>query len=142
MISSELTNEKLFGLTDTLKKQLQAYSTSNEIGKITAQAQNIEEVFNGLCLGFRDLAGYKRVMVLGIDSENFCLKPLHSVGFDREKLKDFRPEINFMASEYVDAIFCNKHIFVDSVPEADPFSLLGCKAYITLPLLKRALDEC
>jgi serine phosphatase RsbU (regulator of sigma subunit) len=142
MTSSELTNEKLFGLTDTLKKQLQAYSTSNEIGKITAQAQNIEEVLNGLCLGFKDLAGYKRVMILGIDSENFCLKPLHSVGFDREKLKYFRPEMNFMAGEYVDAIFCNKHIYLDSVPKTDSFSLFGCKAYITFPLLRRTLDEC
>jgi len=142
MTLSELTNENVSGLADTLQKQLQAYSTSNEIGKITSQAQNIEELFNGLCLGFKDLAGYNRVMVLGIDSENFCLKPLHSVGFDREKLKDFRPEINFLAGEYTDAIFCNKHIFVDHVPETDSFSMLGCKAYLTLPLLKRALDEC
>jgi len=142
MALSELTNESISGLPDTYKKQLQAYFISNEIGKITAQAQNIEELFNGLCLGFRELAGYSRVMVLGIDSENFCLKPLHSVGFDKEKLKDFRPEIDFMAGEYTDAIFCNKHVFVESVPEMDSFSLLGCKAYITFPLLKRALNEC
>jgi serine phosphatase RsbU (regulator of sigma subunit) len=142
MAFSELTNENVSGLTDTLKKQVQAYFTSNEIGKITAQAQNMEELFNGLCLGFRELAGYDRVMVLGIDSENFCLKPLRSVGFDKEKLKDFRPEINFIAGEYTDAIFFNKHILVNSVPETDSFSLLGCKAYITFPLLKRALNEC
>jgi len=142
MTPSELTIENISGLTDTFKKQLQAYYTSSEIGKITTQSQNIEELFNGLCLGFRDLAGYSRVMVLGVDSKNFCLKPLHSVGFDKEKLKDFRPEINFMAGEYADAIFFNKHIYVDSVPETDSFSLLGCKAYITFPLLKRALNEC
>jgi serine phosphatase RsbU (regulator of sigma subunit) len=142
MIFSELTNENISGLTDTLKKQLQAYSISNEIGKMVAQAQNIEELFNRLCMGFRDLASYSRVMVLGIDSENFCLNPLHSIGFDKEKLKDFRPEINFIAGEYTDAIFCNKHIFVNSVPETDSFSLLGCKAYIAFPLLRRALDEC
>jgi len=142
MAFSKLTDENVSGLTDTLKKQVQAYFTSNEIGKITTQAQNMEELFNGLCLGFRELAGYNRVMVLGIDSENFCLKPLHSVGFDKEKLKSFRPEINFMAGEYTDAIFCNKHIFVNSVPETDSFSLLDCKAYITFPLLKRALNEC
>jgi len=129
-------------LTDTLKKQVQAYFTSNEIGKITTQAQNIDELFKVLCLGFRDLAGYSRVMVLDMDSKNFCLKPLHSVGFDKEKLKDFRPEIDFMAGEYTDAIFFNKHVFVNSVPETDSFSLLGCKAYITFPLLKRALNEC
>jgi len=142
MALSESMSENVSGLTDTLKKQVQAYFTSNEIGKITTQAQNMEELFNGLCLGFRELAGYDRVMVLGIDSENFCLKPLHSVGFDKEKLKDFRAEINIMAGEYTDAIFLNKHIFVNSVPETDAFSLLGCKAYITFPLLKRALNEC
>jgi len=142
MALTELTDENISGLTDTQKKQLQAYFVSNEIGKITAQAQNMEELFNGLCLGFRELAGYSRIMVLGVDSENFCLKPLHSVGFDKERLKDFRPEINFMAGEYSDAIFLNKHVFVNSVPETDSFSLLGSKAYITFPLLKRALNEC
>ena len=142
MTTSESISENVSGLADTLKKQVQAYFTSNEIGKITTQAQNMEELFNGLCLGFRELAGYSRVMVLGIDSEKFCLKPLHSVGFDKEKLRDFRPEINIMAGEYADAIFLNKHIFVNSVPESDSFSLLGCKAYITFPLLKRALNEC
>ena len=30
----------------------------------------------------------------------------------------------------------------ESVSETDPFFLLGCKAYITFPLLKRALNEC
>jgi len=136
------TTEEPFGLTETLRKQLLAYSTSSEIGKITAQAQNIEEVFKGLCLGFRDLAGYNRVMVLGIDSGNFCLTPLQSIGFDEEKLKDFRAEINFMAGEYADAIFCNKHILADPVPDTDSFSMLECKAYIVFPLLKRVIDEC
>ncbi|MCL2100824.1 MAG: serine/threonine-protein phosphatase [Fibromonadales bacterium] len=131
-----------FGLTETLRKQLLAYSTSSEIGKITAQAQSIEAVFDGLCLGFRDLAGYDRVMVLGIDSVNFCLKPLQSVGFDTEILKDFCAEIDFMAGEYADAIFCNKHIFADPVLDSDAFSMLGCKAYMVFPLLKRVIDEC
>ncbi|MDR2999677.1 MAG: PP2C family protein-serine/threonine phosphatase [Fibromonadaceae bacterium] len=134
--------EEHFGLTETLRKQLLAYSTSSEIGKITAQAQSIEAVFDGLCLGFRDLAGYDRVMVLGIDSVNFCLKPLQSVGFDEEQLKDFCAEIDFMAGEYADAIFCNKHIFADPVQDSDAFSMLGCKAYMVFPLLKRVIDEC
>ena len=142
MITSEPTDETHFGLTDTLKKQLQAYSISNEIGKIITQAQNIEEMFNGLCLGLKDLAGYNKIMILGIDSEEFCLKPLHNVGFDKEKLKDFRPEINFMAGEYADAIFCNKHIYVESVPETDSFYAFGCKKYVAFPILKRTLDEC
>ncbi len=142
MTSSSSTTQEPFGLTETLRKQLLAYSTSSEIGKITAQAQSIEELFNGLCLGFRDLAGYDRVMVLGIDDENFCLKPLHSVGFDKEKLKDFRAEINFMAGEYADAIFCNKHILADPVLDSDDFSMLGCKTYIVFPLLKRIIEEC
>ncbi len=135
-------NTESIDLTETLRKQLLAYSTSSEIGKITAQAQSIEGVFNGLCLGFKDLAGYDRVMVLGIDSENFCLKPLHSVGFKEEILKDFRAEIHFMAGEYADAIFCNKHILADPVPDSDSFSMLGCKAYIIFPLLKRVMEEC
>jgi serine phosphatase RsbU (regulator of sigma subunit) len=141
-MTSAPTSTEPIGLAETLRKQLLLYSTSSEIGKITAQAQNIEDVFNGLCLGFRDLAGYERVMVLGVDAENFCLKPLHSVGFDVEKLKDFRAEINFMAGEYADAIFCNKHILADPVPDSDSFSILGCKSYIVFPLLKRIIDEC
>ncbi|MDR1811286.1 MAG: PP2C family protein-serine/threonine phosphatase [Candidatus Fibromonas sp.] len=142
MTSSAPASTESLGLTEMLRKQLLAYSTSGEIGKITAQAQNIEGVFNGLCLGFRDLAGYDRVMVLGIDSDNFCLKPLHSVGFNEEVLKDFRAEIHFMAGEYADAIFCNKHILADPVPDSDSFSLLGCNSYIVFPLLKRVMEEC
>jgi serine phosphatase RsbU (regulator of sigma subunit) len=135
-------NREVFGLAETLKKQLLAYSISSEIGKITAQAQSIEEVFKGLCLGFRDLAGYNRSMVLGIDPKKFCLRPLYSIGFDEAVLKDFCPEINFMAGEYAEAIFCNKHIFVDSVPDSDAFSMLGCKTYTVFPMLKRVFDEC
>jgi serine phosphatase RsbU (regulator of sigma subunit) len=134
--------ERSFGLTETLRKQLLAYSTSSEIGKITVQAQSIEELFDGLCLGFRDLAGYNKIMILGVDSMNFCLKPLRSTGFDEEKLKGFRAEINFMAGEYADAIFCNKHILADPVQDTDSFSMLGCKAYVVFPLLKRIIDEC
>jgi serine phosphatase RsbU (regulator of sigma subunit) len=142
MNSPELTDEKNFDLIETLQRQLQAYAVSGEIGKIAVQSLTIEEMFNGLCLGFRDLAGYNKVMVLGIDSENFCLKPLHSVGFDEDALKDFRLEIDFMAGEYADAIFCNKHILVNSVPASDSFSMLECKSYIVFPLLKRMIDEC
>jgi serine phosphatase RsbU (regulator of sigma subunit) len=130
------------GLTETLRKQLLAYSMSSEIGKITAQAQSMEELFNGLGLGFRDLAGYSRIMVMGIDTEKYCLKPLHSTGFDKEAIKDFRAEINVMAGEYADAIFCNRHVLVDPVSDFDSFSLLGCKAYTAFPLLKRVTDEC
>ncbi|MCL2206901.1 MAG: PP2C family protein-serine/threonine phosphatase [Fibromonadales bacterium] len=137
-----METEDPFGQTETLRKQLLAYSTSSEIGKITAQAQRIEEVFNGLCLGFRDLAGYEKVIVLGIDSEHFCLRPLQNIGFDEEILKDFRAEINFTAGEYADAIFCNKHILADPIRDDDVFSTLGCKSYIVFPLLKRVIDEC
>jgi serine phosphatase RsbU (regulator of sigma subunit) len=142
MDNSNSKTEKLFSLTETVRKQLLAYSISGEIGKITTQAQNIEELFNGLCLGFRDLADYDRVMVLGIDSENFCLKPLHSTGFDKEILKDFRLAIDFMAGEYADAIFCNKHILAEQILDSDPFSIFECTAYVVFPLLKRVTDEC
>jgi len=142
MISHTLTTEDAFNLAKVFRNQLLTYSISNEIGKITMQAQNIEALFNSLCLGFRDLAGYNRVMVLDIDTEEFCLKPLHSVGFDEEKLKDFRAEINFTAGEYADAIFCNKHILADPISESDPFSILECKAYIVFPLQKKITDEC
>jgi serine phosphatase RsbU (regulator of sigma subunit) len=134
--------EEPFGLTETLRKQLLAYSMSSEIGKIAAQAQSMEELFNGLCLGFRDLAGYNRIIVLGIDPENFCLKPLHSIGFNEEVLKDFRAEINVMAGQYADAIFCNRHVLVNPVSDFDSFSLLGSKTYTAFPLLKRVTDEC
>jgi serine phosphatase RsbU (regulator of sigma subunit) len=131
-----------FGLTETLRKQLLAYSMSSEIGKIAAQAQSMEELFNGLCLGFRDLVGYNRIIVLGIDIENFCLKPMHSIGFDKEILEDFRAEINVMAGQYADAIFCNRHVLVNPVSDFDSFSLLGSKTYTAFPLLKRVTDEC
>jgi len=142
MSSYNITVEEALNLVKMLRKQLLTYSISNEINKITSQAQSIEAMFDSLCLGFKDLANYNRVMILGIDSKEFCLKPLHSVGFDKEKLKDFRAEINFTAGEYVDAIFCNKHILVESIADSDSFSILECKAYIVFPLLKKLTEEC
>jgi len=142
MSSYNITVEEALNLVKMLRKQLLTYSISNEINKITSQAQSIEALFDSLCLGFKDLANYDRVMILGIDTEGFCLKPLHSVGFDKEKLKDFRAEINFTAGEYVDAIFCNKHILAESVTDSDSFSILDCKSYIVFPLLKKITDEC
>jgi len=142
MSTFNITVEDALNLVKMLRKQLLTYSISNEINKITSQAQSIEALFDSLCLGFKDLANYDRVMILGIDSEEFCLKPLHSVGFDKEKLKDFRAEINFTAGEYVDAIFCNKHILAESITDSDSFFILDCKAYIVFPLLKKLTDEC
>ncbi|MDR2580507.1 MAG: PP2C family protein-serine/threonine phosphatase [Fibromonadaceae bacterium] len=130
------------GLAETLRRQLMTYYTSSEIAKITAQAQSVEAVYKGLCLGFRDLAGYNKVMVLGIDTENFCLEPLHSVGFDEAQLEGFRPEIDVMAGEYAEAIFCNKHVLSDPVPEFDAFAMLGSKAYIVSPMMARVTEKC
>ncbi|MDR0517819.1 MAG: serine/threonine-protein phosphatase [Fibromonadaceae bacterium] len=129
-------------LVKTLRKQLFAYYISSEIGKVITQTQNLDALFEGICLGLRDLAGYKRVIVLGIDPENFCLKPLHSIGFDDNHLKYFRPEMKFMAGEYTDAIFCNKHILADPVLEFDSFSLLGSKAYIVSPMFSKFTEKC
>jgi len=142
MSSYNITVEDALNLVKVLRKQLLTYSISNEINKITSQAQSVETLFDKLCRGFKDLASYDRVMILGIDADEFCLKPLHSVGFDKEKLKDFRAEINFTAGEYVDAIFCNKHILAESITDSDSFSILDCKAYIVFPLLKKLTDEC
>jgi serine phosphatase RsbU (regulator of sigma subunit) len=130
------------GLIETLRKQLFAYYISSEIGKVITQTQSLDTLFEGICLGLRDLAGYKKVIIFGIDSENFCLKPLHSTGFGEDQLKYFRPEMKFMAGEYTDAIFCNKHILVDPVLEYDNFSLLGCNAYIVSPMLSKFTEKC
>jgi serine phosphatase RsbU (regulator of sigma subunit) len=142
MSSYNVTAEDALNLAKIFRKQLLTYSLGNEISKITSQAQNMEALFNSLCLGFRDLADYSRVMILGIDTDEFCLKPLHSVGFDKEKLNDFRAEISFTAGEYADAVFCNKHILVESTTDSDSFSILECKSYIVFPLLKKMTDEC
>ena len=131
-----------FGLTDTLRKQLFAYYISSEIGKAITQAQTLEALHDGLCLGFKELAGYDRVILFGIDKKNLCLKPLRSAGFEEDHLKYFRPEISFMSGEYTDAIFFNKHILADPVLDSDYFSLLGSKAYIVSPLVSRVTEEC
>jgi serine phosphatase RsbU (regulator of sigma subunit) len=142
MSSSNITAEDALSLAKIFRKQLLTYSVANEISKITAQAQSIDDLLNSLCLGFRDLAGYDKIMILDIDPEEFCIKPLYNVGFDKEKLKDFRAEISFTAGEYVDAIFSNKHILAESITDSDSFSILGCKTYIVFPLLKKMTDEC
>ncbi|GHV17248.1 hypothetical protein AGMMS49938_17940 [Fibrobacterales bacterium] len=125
-----------------MRKQLLAYATSHEITKKVEKSHSLSEVYESLCLGFHDLANYGRVMILGIDEENFCFKPLSSIGFNEESIKDFRAGLSFLSGEYADAVFLNKHILVDELPDGDCFSQLDCKGYIVFPLLSQITDNC
>ena len=129
-------------LADILRKQLLAYSVSSEISRVVSKAQNLEAVLTALCLGFQDWAGYKRAIVFGFDRVNFCLKPLKTMGFEPGQVEQNHFGLDFLAGEYADSIFRNKHILVDDVPEFDAFFPLNVRAYVAFPLLARITDHC
>ena len=129
-------------LAEILRKQLLAYSVSSEISRVVSKAQNLESVLTALCLGFQDWAGYKRAIVFGFDKPDFSLKPLKSMGFEPGQVEACHFGLDFLAGEYADAIFRNKHILVDSVPEYDAFAPLGVRAYVAFPLLARITENC
>ncbi len=129
-------------LAEILRKQLLAYSVSSEISRVVSKAQNLEAVLTALCLGFQDWAGYKRAIIFGFDKPSFCLKPLKTMGFTPGEIEKNHFGLDFLAGEYADAIFRNKHILVDEVPEFDAFYALDVKAYVAFPLLARITDHC
>jgi serine phosphatase RsbU (regulator of sigma subunit) len=129
-------------LAEILRKQLMAYSVSSEISRVVSKAPNLEAVLTALCLGFQDWAGYKRAIVFGFDKPNFCLKPLKTMGFEPREIEPLHFGLDFLSGEYADAIFRNKHILVDDVPEFDAFFPLNVRAYVAFPLLARITDHC
>jgi len=129
-------------LAEILRKQLLAYSVSSEISRVVSKAQNLEAVLTALCLGFQDWAGYRRAIVFGFDKPNFSLKPLKTMGFEPGQVEAQHFGLDFLAGEYADAIFRNKHILVDAVPEFDAFFPLNVRAYVAFPLLARITDNC
>jgi serine phosphatase RsbU (regulator of sigma subunit) len=131
-----------FNLEEILRKQLTTFALSSEISRVVSSATNLEAVIHTLGLGFQELLGYKKVAVFQVNPSDFSLGVLGSTGIPAEALRQLRFGLEFIAGEYGDAIFRNRHVIVESVPEDDAFSALGSTQYAAFPIVGRIMSNC
>ena len=128
-------------ISATLKRQLKAYSLANELSRVIASSTDIESVYRSLLLGLNETMTFHNIGIFGIDDKRFALKPLKVYGFEEVAVDDMELGLSFLAGEYTDSIFCNRHIIVDPVPEEDLFYKLGSSKYIAFPIVARVFSK-
>ncbi|HSQ40877.1 MAG TPA: PP2C family protein-serine/threonine phosphatase [Fibrobacteraceae bacterium] len=129
-------------LEDILRRQLANFAISSEISRIVSSSTSLEAVVQTLGLGFQEMLGYKRVAIFRLDREGFCLDPMGCAGMDIQELRDLRFGLEFIAGEYGDAIFRNRHVIVENIPEDDVFHALGTPVYAMFPMVGRITSNC
>ena len=129
-------------LEEILRRQLASFAISSEIGRVVASATSLPAVVQTMGLGFQEMLGFKRTALFSIDPELFQLKAMGGVGLESQDLEKVRFGLEFIAGEYADAIFRNRHVIVDLVPEDDPFSTLGSTQYAVFPMVGRITGNC
>ena len=129
-------------LEDILRRQLASFAVSTEIGRVLTSATTLEALVKTLGLGFQEMLGFQRVAVFGVDLENFSLRYFGGTGIDEAKAQSLTFGLDFIAGEYADAIFRNRHIIAENIPEDDVFSSLGSKSYAAFPIVGRIRGNC
>jgi serine phosphatase RsbU (regulator of sigma subunit) len=105
---------------------------------------DLTSIVKTVLLSFQDLVDFDRAMLFSINKEDFRLEPQSWVGMSDKAVKKFSVPLGFEGGDITDAIFLNKHIFVeDPDPAFDIFrSRLQSKSYIAIPLLKKPTRKC
>ncbi len=122
---------------DLLRRQLLAFSIAHEISGVIGAARDEEAIWKSLTEGLRDMLRFERQVVFRIDSHNLCLHPLRAVGMDLPVVEATPFGLRFSDGEYGDAVFLNRHVVAEQLPEEDPFLGLGSKSYLALPISVR-----
>jgi serine phosphatase RsbU (regulator of sigma subunit) len=129
-------------LEEILRKQLVSFAVANEIARVVSSATSIESVIKKLGLGFDEMLDFKRTGIFFVDHDDFSLRFIGGHGITQQELGQIRFGLEFMAGEYGDAVFRNRHVIVESVTEDDAFSALGTKRYAMFPMVGRILGNC
>lgn len=142
IMTDEFNEFQNLNLEEILRRQLTSFAISSEIGRVVSSATSIEAVVEKLGFGFQEMLGYSRIGVFFVDNTDFSLKFMGGHGVTREEVGNLRFGLEFMAGEYGDAIFRNRHVIVEGVPEDDVFSALGSKQYAVFPMVGRIMGNC
>lgn len=129
-------------LEEILRRQLSSFAVASEIARVVSSATSIGAVVEKLGLGFQEMLGFARIGVFFIDREDFSLHFIGGHGIREEELAKTRFGLEFMAGEYGDAVFRNRHVIVEGVPEDDAFWTLGSQQYAVFPMVGRITGNC
>ena len=128
-------------LAQLLQKQLATFAVSHEIGRAIVSAVDFPSLVKSLGVGFKELMGFERMALFQIEKKDQVLVPIGEHGFAGE-LAGVEFKLDFMAGEYSDAVFRNRHIIVEGVPSYDSFSQINSESYIAFPLVGRVVAHC
>jgi len=145
MMGGMAQEQALLSQNELLKSQLINASLTNELTKVLHSCTDLEGIVKTVLLSFQDLVDFDRAILFSINRDKFSLTPQNWVGFDdNAALKRFSVPLGFDGGDITDAIFLNRHIFVEEPDTAsDPFYLqYRSPSYIVIPLLKKPTHRC
>ncbi|MDR0307210.1 MAG: serine/threonine-protein phosphatase [Chitinispirillales bacterium] len=129
---------------ELLKSQLINASLINELTKVLHSSTDLKSITKTALLSFQDFLDFDRAVLFAINRKKFRLEPRDWIGIDDAAARKFSITLGFDGGEITDAIFLNKHIFVEEPdPDDDCFSLdLNSSSYLLIPLLNKPNRKC
>ena len=118
---------------DDLKSQLMTYVVANEISRVCAASKNHHSLFKSISLGLQEMMNLPSLAFFSLRQDQFQLYLEFSLN-NPVNLNSLDFPLGYMNGQYGDAIFLNKHIIVDPIPEDDPFFKIGTKKYAVFPI--------
>ena len=136
--------QDLLSQNEMLKAQLINASLINELVKVLHSCTDLGGIVKTVLLSFQDLVSFDRAALFTINGDKFRLEPRNWVGLRDADMRGFSVSLGFEGGDITDAIFLNRHIFVEEPdPLSDAFSIkLQSPSYIVIPLLKKPTRKC
>ena len=136
--------QDLLSQNEMLKSQLINSALLNELVKVLHSCTDINGIVKTVLLSFQDLVDFDRAVLFKVNTEMFSLEPSNWVGIDDSEAERLTVPLGFDGGDITDAIFLNKHIFVDEPDrDSDIFSReLQSRSYIVAPLLRKPTRKC
>jgi serine phosphatase RsbU (regulator of sigma subunit) len=140
----QLPEQDLLSQNEMLKSQLINSALINELVKVLHSCTDLDGIVKTVLLSFQDLVDFDRAILFTVNAEKFRLEPTSWLGVDDADTKRLSMPLGFDGGDITDAIFLNKHLFVDEPdPAYDVFSReLQSRSYIVAPLLRKPTRKC
>jgi len=138
-----LPDMDLISQNEMLKSQLINSALINELVKVLHSCTDLDGIVKTVLLSFQDLVDFDRAILFTINIDKFRLEPSNWVGIDDRDARNLSVPLGFDGGDITDAIFLNKHLFVEEPDETDIFSeKLQSRSYIVAPLLRKPTKKC
>ncbi|MDR3011911.1 MAG: serine/threonine-protein phosphatase [Chitinispirillales bacterium] len=134
----------LHSQNEMLKRQLISMVMINELVKVLHSCTNLEDIMKTVLLSFQDLLSFDRAILFSLNPTKFRLEPRSWIGIDDNVVEGITVPLGFDGGDATDAIFLNRHIFVEETdPAYDLFNLkLQSSSYIVVPSLRKPTHKC